>query len=146
MNTTTKKTIEIDGVTLHLSQPDNTRSQWIGQEEVLKQIQACWMVISEKDFPLSPRITGMPGIGKTTLAMVAANLRNQPLLYGTNRRVDSFPNGLQDAIRGTTGEFFGIPMPPPQVRQAEETIKFQRPRGHEDRIRALTGNVSGFRS
>ena len=79
MNTTTKKTIEIDGVTLHLSQPDNTSSEWIGQEEVLRQIQAFWMVISEKDFPLSPRITGIPGTGKTTLAMVAANLRNQPL-------------------------------------------------------------------
>ncbi len=75
----TKKSIEVDGVTLHLSKPDTTRSEWIGQEEVLKQIQACWMVISEKDFPLSPRITGMPGTGKTTVAMVAANRRNQPL-------------------------------------------------------------------
>ena len=74
-----KKTLEIDGVTLYLSQPDNTPSQWIGQEEILKQIQACWMVISDKDFPLSPRITGMPGTGKTTLAMVAANQRKQPL-------------------------------------------------------------------
>jgi MoxR-like ATPase len=37
------------------------------------------MVISEKDFPLSPRITGMPGTGKTTLAMVAAHQRDQPL-------------------------------------------------------------------
>jgi MoxR-like ATPase len=79
LNTASKKTIEIDGVTLHLSHPDTTRSKWIGQEEVLKQIQACWMVISEKDFPLSPRITGMPGSGKTTLAMVAANQRKQPL-------------------------------------------------------------------
>jgi MoxR-like ATPase len=37
------------------------------------------MVVSEKDFPLSPRITGMPGTGKTTLAMVAAYQRKQPL-------------------------------------------------------------------
>jgi MoxR-like ATPase len=79
LNTTSKKAIEINGVTLHLSQPDNTPSEWIGQEEVLKQIQACWMIVSEKDFPLSPRITGMPGTGKTTLAMVAANQRKQPL-------------------------------------------------------------------
>lgn len=79
MNTTTKKSVEIEGVTLHMSNPDATRPEWIGQKEVLKQIQACWMVISEKDFPLSPRITGMPGIGKTTLAMVAANQRKQPL-------------------------------------------------------------------
>lgn len=79
MNTTLKKSIEIDEVTLHLSKPDSTRSEWIGQEEILKQIQACWMVISEKDFPLAPRITGMPGSGKTTLTMVAANQRKQPL-------------------------------------------------------------------
>ena len=79
MNTTTKKSIEVDGVTLHLGKPDSTRPEWIGQSEVLKQIQACWMVISEKDFPLSPRITGMPGTGKTTLAMVAAHQRDQPL-------------------------------------------------------------------
>jgi len=79
LKTTTKKSIEIDGVTLHLSKPDSTRPEWIGQDEVLKQIEACWMVVSEKDFPLSPRITGMPGTGKTTLAMVAANQRKQPL-------------------------------------------------------------------
>lgn len=69
----------MDGVTLQMGKPDSTCPEWIGQDEVLKQIQACWMVVSEKDFPLSPRITGMPGTGKTTLAMVAANQRKQPL-------------------------------------------------------------------
>ena len=74
-----KQTIIIDGVTLNLSKPDTTKPEWIGQGEVLKQIHACWLVISEKDHPLSPRITGMPGTGKTTLAMVAAKQRKQPL-------------------------------------------------------------------
>ena len=69
----------IDGVTLNLSKPDTTQPKWIGQDEVLKQIHACWLVVSEKDYPLSPRITGMPGTGKTTLAMVAAKQRKQPL-------------------------------------------------------------------
>ena len=69
----------IDGVTLNLSNPDTTQPEWIGQDEVLKQIHACWLVVSEKDYPLSPRITGMPGTGKTTLAMVAAKQRKQPL-------------------------------------------------------------------
>ncbi len=69
----------IDGVTLNLSKPDSTIPIWIGQDEILKQIHACWLVISEKDHPLSPRITGMPGTGKTTLAMVAAQQRKQPL-------------------------------------------------------------------
>ena len=79
MNKVTKKTTLVDGVTLHLGKPDLTCPEWIGQDEVLKQIQACWMVVSEKDYPLSPRITGMPGTGKTTLAMVAAYQRKQPL-------------------------------------------------------------------
>ena len=73
------KTAVIEGITLTLSQPDTTKPEWIGQGEVLKQILACWMVISDKDLPLSPRITGMPGIGKTTLGMVAALQRQQPL-------------------------------------------------------------------
>ena len=69
----------IDGVTLNLSKPDSTQPTWIGQDEILKQIHACWLVISDKDHPLSPRITGMPGTGKTTLAMVAAQQRKQSL-------------------------------------------------------------------
>ena len=74
-----KQTKIIDGVTLNLSKPDTTQPEWIGQDEVLKQIHACWLVVSEKDYPLSPRITGMPRTGKTTLAMVAAKQRKQPL-------------------------------------------------------------------
>jgi len=73
------KTTVIDEITLNLSKPDTTKPEWIGQSEVLKQVLACWMVISDKDLPLSPRITGMPGIGKTTLGMVAALERKQPL-------------------------------------------------------------------
>ncbi|SVC28278.1 uncharacterized protein METZ01_LOCUS281132 [marine metagenome] len=69
----------IDGVTLNLSKPDPTKPEWIGQKEILKQILACWIVVSEKDIPLSPRIIGMPGIGKTTLGMFAALERKQPL-------------------------------------------------------------------
>ena len=73
------KTTVIDGITLNLSKPDTTNPEWIGQSEVLKQVLACWMVVSDKDLPLSPRIIGMPGIGKTTLGMVAALERKQPL-------------------------------------------------------------------
>ena len=73
------KTAVIDGITLNLSKSDTTKPEWIGQGEVLKQVLACWMVISDKDLPLSPRIIGMPGIGKTTLGMVAALERKQPL-------------------------------------------------------------------
>jgi replication-associated recombination protein RarA len=74
-----KETVTHDGVTLNLSRPDPTTPEWIGQNEVLKQTLACWLVVGDGDLPLAPRIVGMPGIGKTTLAMAAARQRKQPL-------------------------------------------------------------------
>src|SRR5271166_1468813 len=69
---------EISGVTLHLSAPDTTDQSWIGQDAILRQLLACWLVVDPKDLPLSPRLLGAPGIGKTTLAMAGAKLRKQP--------------------------------------------------------------------
>ncbi len=77
--TNLSKTREVGGVTLHLGTPDTTDQSWIGQDAVLRQLLACWLVVDPNDRPLSPRLTGPPGIGKTTLAMAAARLRNQPL-------------------------------------------------------------------
>src|SRR5205823_6970147 len=77
-----QKALEIDGVSLHLSQPHAFDSQWIGQDEVLKQLLACWMVVGEKDLPLTPRLIGAPGIGKTALAMAgAAALGHELYIY-----------------------------------------------------------------
>ncbi|MDE0332665.1 MAG: AAA family ATPase [Nitrospinae bacterium] len=72
-------TFEIEGVSLHLSGRTDSDQAWIGQAEVLRQLLACWMIVAEEDFSLSPRIVGPPGIGKTTLAMAAARERNQEL-------------------------------------------------------------------
>ncbi len=74
-----KNGILVEGVHLYLSHPDTSEGRWIGQGEILKQLLACWLVVDEKDLPLSPRITGIPGIGKTTLAMAGARIRKQPL-------------------------------------------------------------------
>jgi MoxR-like ATPase len=73
------KTVEVGGVTLHLGTADATEQNWIGQDEILKQLLACWLVVDPSDRPLAPRLLGPPGIGKTTLAMAAARLRKQPL-------------------------------------------------------------------
>lgn len=73
-------------------------------------------------------------------------MSEQPLLYGTNRRVDGFPYGLQEAIGNTTEEIFGFPMPPSQIREAEEKVKFSRPNDHQIRVQAILSEVSGFRS
>ena len=72
-------TVQIQGVTLHLSQPHAIESRWIGQKEILKQLLACWLVVDEKDLPLTPRLIGTPGIGKTTLGMAGAQVRKQAL-------------------------------------------------------------------
>src|SRR5438874_3040573 len=73
------RTKEVQGVTLHLGHADTTEPTWIGQGDILKQLLACWLVVDPRDRPLSPRLLGTPGIGKTTLAMAAARLRKQPL-------------------------------------------------------------------
>jgi len=72
-------TVQIDDVTLNLSRQVATDQEWIGQTDVLTQLLACWLVVHSQDLPLSPRLTGPPGIGKTTLAMAAARTRQQPL-------------------------------------------------------------------
>ncbi len=78
---------------------------------------------------------------KAPIGYTITKLQNQPFLYGTNRRVERFPYGLQKAIRTTTKKMIGLPLPPPQVRQAEERIQFQRPREHEERIKIATASV-----
>jgi MoxR-like ATPase len=84
---------EVAGVRLRLSYPINLDQQWIGQEEILEQLLACWLVVADEDLPLSPRITGPPGIGKTTLAMAAAKQRKQDL-YVFQCTADTRPEDL----------------------------------------------------
>lgn len=85
--------LEIDGVQLYLSQPDNTAGEWIGQREILKQLLACWLVVDERDLPLAPRIVGTPGIGKTTLAIAAGRTRQQAV-YIYQCTADTRPEDL----------------------------------------------------
>jgi MoxR-like ATPase len=73
------KTVQIEDVELHLSRPVAATQEWIGQNEVLRDLLACWLVLDAQDLPLSPRLVGPPGIGKTTLAMAGARQRQQPL-------------------------------------------------------------------
>lgn len=87
------KEVKIDGVTLHLSQPHANESQWIGQTDVLEQLLACWLVVNNRDLPLSPRLVGSPGIGKTALAMAAGKIRQQEL-YIYQCTADTRPEDL----------------------------------------------------
>ncbi|MHA1898894.1 MAG: AAA family ATPase, partial [Promethearchaeota archaeon] len=64
--------VNIDGVDLYLSHPDELNLNWIGDSDELKQLLAAWMILDKDDIPLNPRILGKPGVGKTTLAYAAA--------------------------------------------------------------------------
>lgn len=85
--------VEIGGVTLHLSSPDTTNEEWIGQREVLMQLLACWLVVDDRDLPLAPRLIGAPGIGKTTLAIAAGRQRGQEV-YIYQCTADTRPEDL----------------------------------------------------
>ena len=53
--------VEIEGVPLHLAHPDELPVSWVGQEEVMRQLLAAWLVIDPKDIPMNPRLLGKPG-------------------------------------------------------------------------------------
>ena len=73
------ESVNIQGITLQLAHPLEVPAPWIGQHEILKQVLACWLVVNDADLPLTPRLVGPPGIGKTALAMAAAKKREQTL-------------------------------------------------------------------
>lgn len=83
----------IDNIELTLSHPDHTQVQWIGQEEIMERLLACWLVVAKEDIPLCPRLIGKPGIGKTTLAMSAAQKMNRAV-YIYQCTMDTRPEDL----------------------------------------------------
>jgi MoxR-like ATPase len=54
---------------------------------------ACWLIVDDGDLPLSPRLVGPPGIGKTALGIAGARLRNQQL-YVYQCTADTRPEDL----------------------------------------------------
>src|SRR5258707_8898365 len=85
--------VENQGVGLFLGQPHPSSGEWIGQKKILKQLLPCWLTVDKADLPLSPRLVGQPGIGKTTLGMAAARARKQEL-YIYQCTADTRPEDL----------------------------------------------------
>jgi MoxR-like ATPase len=84
---------DIEGVTLHLAHPDEVPVRWVGQEEVMRQVLAAWLVVDEQDLPMNPRLIGKPGVGKTTLAYAAAKRLGREA-YILQATVDTRPEDL----------------------------------------------------
>lgn len=85
--------VTIDNVELSLSHPLDMSAEWIGQAEPQRQLIACWHTIQENDLPLTPRIIGHPGVGKTTLAIATA-CRLQQQVYIMQCTSDTRPEDL----------------------------------------------------
>jgi MoxR-like ATPase len=86
-------TVDIEGVRLHLAHPDELNVNWVGQDEVMRQLLAAWLVIDEHDLPMTPRLLGKPGVGKTTLAYAAAKRLGREV-YIMQATVDTRPEDL----------------------------------------------------
>src|ERR1700689_2916253 len=85
--------VEIEGVPLHLAHPDELSITWVGQEEVMRQLLAAWLVIDAQDLPMNPRLLGKPGVGKTTLAYAAAKRLDREV-YIMQATADTRPEDL----------------------------------------------------
>jgi MoxR-like ATPase len=85
--------IEVEGVPLHLAHPDEFPVEWVGQQEVMRQLLAAWLLVDERDLPMNPRLIGKPGVGKTTLAYAAARRMGQDV-YIMQATVDTRPEDL----------------------------------------------------
>jgi MoxR-like ATPase len=88
-----KNSITLENVEVHLAQPVRTAVEWIGQEEPLTQLMACWLTVSPEDQPLCPRLVGHPGLGKTTLGLAVAKKRGQDV-YVLQCTADTRPEDL----------------------------------------------------
>ncbi len=89
----TDRTVNLEGVTLHLAHPDEIPIKWVGQDELVRQLQAAWLTIHEQDVPMTPRLLGKPGVGKTTLAYATAKKMSREV-YIMQATLDTRPEDL----------------------------------------------------
>src|SRR6476660_1741120 len=86
-------TVDIEGVPVHLAHSDELPVKWVGQEELMRQLLAAWMVLNDQDLPMNPRLLGKPGVGKTTLAYAAAKRMGRDV-YILQATMDTRPEDL----------------------------------------------------
>lgn len=85
--------VVISDVELLLSEPAHVDMEWVGNDDLINQLKASWMIVDEADLPLNPRILGKPGVGKTTLAY-ATGKRLKKEVYIFQCTMDTRPEDL----------------------------------------------------
>lgn len=85
--------IVMEGVRLKLPLPAGLELRWIGREDLVNRLLAAWLVMGPGDRPMSPRLIGRPGVGKTTLAYAAARRRGAEV-YLFQATMDTRPEDL----------------------------------------------------
>jgi MoxR-like ATPase len=93
MESASAVTTQIGGVTLYLAHPDKLSVRWVGQEETLKQLLAAWTMVHDQDLPMTPRLLGKPGVGKTTMAYAAGQVIEREI-YIFQATMDTRPEDL----------------------------------------------------
>lgn len=83
----------IADVELLLSEPAQVDMEWVGNDDLINQLKAAWMIVDKEDLPLNPRILGKPGVGKTTLAYAAGKRLNKEV-YMFQCTMDTRPEDL----------------------------------------------------
>lgn len=85
--------VTIQDVRIRLARPYELNFSWIGNRKVLNQLKASWYSVGEEDRPMSPRLIGKPGVGKTVLAYAAGKMLGVPV-YFFQATSDTQPNDV----------------------------------------------------
>jgi len=85
--------VTIEGVEIFLAHPVELPVQWVGRRDLLLEVLAAWLKVTDDDLPLHPRLLGKPGVGKTTLAYAAAKALGRDV-YLFQATMDTRPEDL----------------------------------------------------
>ena len=85
--------VTLSGLRIRLSAPYELKFPWVGARKVLNQLKAAWYRGHEDDRPMSPRLVGKPGVGKTVLAYAAGRSMELPI-YFFQATSDTQPNDV----------------------------------------------------